>query len=128
MRALLARPGLRALLGALDAFQSPKSRHAALARLLGVDAHALARPAAAALMDRASPPPLHALLGADTDTENAAAADDDWGAAGWWLGYGDRRVWVGPDERRLMRAWADAVTDAIGGEWGMADGQLAWEV
>lgn len=133
LRALLANPTLRAVLAALDAFQSPKSRHAALARLLGVDAQSLARPAAAALMRRDSPPPLHALLGAVAEPGDAEGmremegGRDDWGAAGWWLGYGEKRVWVGPEERRLMRAWADAVTGAIGG-WGMQEGDLAWEV
>lgn len=128
------------MLSALDSFQSPKSRHAALARLLGVDSQSLAKPAASALMERNSPPPLHALLGSldgsscsptsSTPAELAGMGQggrDDWGASGWWLGYNEKRVWVGPEERRLMRLWADAVSEAIGG-WGMREGQLAWEV
>lgn len=136
LRSLLSNPTLRAVLSALDSFQSPKSRHAALARLLGVDSQSLAKPAASALMERHSPPPLHALLGALDDSSPASTPTvegmgsggrDDWGASGWWLGYNEKRVWVGPEERRLMRLWADAVSEAIGG-WGMREGQLAWEV
>lgn len=79
-------------------------------------------------MDRGSPPPLQHLLGVG-EQEHEQDRPDDWGAAGWWLGYGEKRVWVGPEERRLMRAWADCVTTAIGGgEWGMRDGSLGWEI
>ncbi|EJT46331.1 hypothetical protein A1Q1_05160 [Trichosporon asahii var. asahii CBS 2479] len=100
------------------------------------DSQSLAKPAASALMERHSPPPLHALLGALDDSSPASTPTvegmgsggrDDWGASGWWLGYNEKRVWVGPEERRLMRLWADAVSEAIGG-WGMREGQLAWEV
>lgn len=85
-------------------------------------------------MDRSgSPPPLEQLLGAEEGVGVGGVGQgeekgDDWGAAGWWLGYAEKRVWVGPEERRLMRAWAGVVTRAIGtGEWGM-DGSLGWEI
>jgi len=94
--------------------------------VLGVDAQSLAKPAASALMGRESPPPLDELLGGIT---NASAGRDDWGADGWWLGR-ENKVWVGPEERRLMRIWAGVVVGAIDGEgeasWG--EGALEWEV
>lgn len=112
------------MLTALDGLPQ-NARHGALARVLGVDSASLAKPAAAALMDRSgSPPPLGELLGAKEQER------DDWGAEGWYLGQGSERVWVGAEERRLMRIWAGAVVGAIDGDgdgsWG--EGGLEWEV
>ncbi|RSH83215.1 uncharacterized protein EHS24_006882 [Apiotrichum porosum] len=130
LRELLTHPALTKVLAALDALPTPNARHASLARLLGVDGTSLAKPAAAALLHRSgSPPPLQDLLGGGGAQSTAA---DDWGSDGWWLGRDDARVWIGPEERRLMRLWAGVVVQAVDddgdGAWGAADGDLEWEV
>lgn len=78
-------------------------------------------------MRQESPPPLDQLLGGGI--EKASAGRDDWGAEGWWLGRDDQRVWIGAEERRLMRLWAGVTVQAIDGSdgsWG--EGGLEWEV
>ncbi|WOO81494.1 uncharacterized protein LOC62_03G005017 [Vanrija pseudolonga] len=125
LRELLAEPALIKVLSALDTLPTLKARHAALARVLGVDGESLARPAARALLSRDSPPPLGDLI---AGVGGAASQGDDWGADGWWLGDGER-VWVGPEERRLMRLWAGVVVGAIDeGEGAWGSGGLEWEV
>ncbi len=103
-----------------------KARHDALARLLGVDQESLARPAAAATLERGSPPPLGELLERAANPRPA----EGWGADGWWLGHGEGRVWIGEEERQLVRLWAGVVVREIDGDdegaWGR--GELAWEV
>jgi hypothetical protein len=115
------------VLTALDALPTTNARHASLARVLGVDPVSLAKPAASALMGRSSPPPLDELLG---NVAERQAGRDDWGSEGWWLGRDAGRVWIGAEERRLMRIWAGVVVGAIDAEgqdsWG--SGGLEWEV
>ncbi|BEJ16264.1 hypothetical protein CspHIS471_0508690 [Cutaneotrichosporon sp. HIS471] len=125
LRDLLAEEKLTRILSALDTMPS-KARHDALARLLGVDADSLARPAAAATLDRGSPPPLGDLL---TAAANPQERREEWGADGWWLGHSPR-VWIGEEERQLVKLWAGVVVREIDGEsdgaWG--SGNLEWEV
>jgi hypothetical protein len=59
--------------------------------------------------------------------EDRRAADDE----GWYLGKDADRIWIGDEEKRLMRVWAAVVVQAIDGdgrgdEWGQGD--LAWEI
>lgn len=129
LRDLLASPALTKLLTALDALPTSNARHASLARLLGVDNDSLSQPAAAATLDRGSPPPLGDLLAAAAG--HGERRGDEWGADGWWLGRGEGRVWIGPEERQLVKLWAGVVVNEIDGEdregaWGQ--GELAWEV
>ncbi|GMK55465.1 hypothetical protein CspeluHIS016_0205210 [Cutaneotrichosporon spelunceum] len=126
LRDLLAEEKLTRTLAALDALPS-KARHDALARLLGVDSESLARPAAAATLDRGSPPPLGDLLSA---AANPPERREEWGADGWWLGQSPNRVWIGEEEKQLVKLWAGMVVREIDGDsdgaWG--SGNLEWEV
>ena len=95
------------------------------ASLTQPDAHGL-------LGGRDSPPPLGELLGMwkrKVEGEEERVEVDD--AKGWWLGDSPR-VWIGVEERRLMRLWAGVVVRAIDGHgeenvaWG--SGALSWDV
>lgn len=58
-----------------------------------------------------------------------------WNEEGWWLGRegsNGGRIWIGEEERKVMRLFAAVVCKAIdGGEdddvaWG--SGELSWEI
>ena len=133
LRYLLSSTSLSNILRIADSIPSPGARASTLSRLLGLDPHSLSRPDNPLLSQRDSPPPLEDLLKAF-----AGEAQDDnvgWSEEGWWLGRDGTehgRVWIGEEERKLMRLFAGIVCKAIdGGEgdevaWGT--GGLAWEV
>lgn len=118
LREVLASPALVKVLGCLDSMP-PNTRQTSLARILGVDGESLAKPAAEALL-RASPPPLQDLLGERKPVE---------GGGGWWLGQGEGRVWIGEEERRVVKLWAGVTVQAIdGGDGDWGKGELGWQV
>lgn len=110
-----------------------------LARCLSIDPISLSAPAPASdlLSQRNSPPPIEdlirALAGQAGDGKEDRAEEQD-RKAGFWIGRESQgqaeRVWIGDEERRIMRIFAGLVCRAIdGGEgdaWG--EGGLAWEV
>ncbi|KLT45509.1 hypothetical protein CC85DRAFT_299571 [Cutaneotrichosporon oleaginosum] len=129
LRDLLAEDKLTRILAVLDGMPA-RARHDALARLLGVDGESLARPAAAATLERGSPPPLGEIL-----ARAAAPRREGWAVDGWWLGQdqGQERVWIGDEERQLVRLWAGVVVreidgEGVGGEGAWGRGELAWEI
>lgn len=87
------------------------------------------------LSQRDSPPPLEVLIQAiaqgGRSNEDPSTAGD---RAGFWIGRvdgeGSSRVWIGDEERKIMRVFAGLVCRAIDGGEGDAWGQggLAWEV
>jgi len=102
-----------------------------LARLLGVDEISLSKPGQETLLSqRDSPPPLEDLLRAfngNAEEEKRGSADNE----GWWLGKDADRIWIGEEEKRMMRVWAGVVVQAIDGdgrgdEWGQ--GNLSWDI
>ncbi|WVR06209.1 hypothetical protein IAU60_003239 [Kwoniella sp. DSM 27419] len=151
LRTLLHTTSLPSILTALDALP-PSTRHSTLSRLLGLDAQSLAAPggtAASFLSGRDSPPPLsdlldsisrHAQGGARTRSRSRSPTytnPEDGPQAGWYLRYqlkGEQRLWIGEEDKRIMRLFAGAVCQAIDGTegpshevaWGQ--GGLAWEV
>ena len=59
--------------------------------------------------------------------EQSRPMDDN----GWWLGKVGDRIWIGEEEKRMMRVWAGVVVQAIDGdgrgdEWGQGD--LSWDI
>lgn len=119
LREVLESPALVKVLTCLDSLPA-NLRQSSLARILGVDRESLAKPAAEALL-RASPPPLQDLLGERKREES--------GTDGWWLGRGEGRVWIGDEERRVVKIWAGVTVQAIdGGEGDWGRGELGWQV
>ncbi|RXK39945.1 hypothetical protein M231_02740 [Tremella mesenterica] len=135
LRHLLSTTTLPRILRIVDSLPSPHARSNALTRLLGVDDVSLSKPGRATLVSqRDSPPPLETLLSALAGNATEET-DTDMDQVGWWLvqeGTEGGRVWIGAEERRLMRIWAGVVCKAIDGdekgevEWGRGD--LGWEV
>ena len=133
LRHLLSTPTLPRILRILDSLPSPRVRSNTLSRLLSIDYNSLSKPGGGTfLTDRSSPPPLSELiksLTGDVKDEDPRRQSDE---KGWWLGKegGGDRVWIGEEERRLMRVWAGLVCRAIDGaggeEWG--EGGLGWEI
>ena len=85
------------------------------------------------LSQRDSPPPLGDLL--DTLAGKKEDESRGWNEQGWWLGHQgskEGRVWIGEEEKKIMRLFAGAVCQAIDGgdgeepSWGQ--GGLSWEV
>ena len=133
LRHLLTSTALPRILRIVDAIPSPHARSSALARLLGVDDVSLSKPGNGKLLSqRDSPPPLQDLLSALGGQAPEAPVDETEG--GWWLGRDgtkEGRVWIGPEEKEIIRIWAAIVCQSIDGsdgdpEWG--SGSLAWEV
>lgn len=130
LRQVLASPSLPRILRILDALPTPNARSSCLARLLGVDEVSLSKPGQETLLfQRDSPPPLGDLLNAlSGQVQDSSKAVDD---GGWWLGRDQERIWIGEEEKRLMRVWAGVVVQSIdedgrGDTWGQGD--LSWEV
>lgn len=126
----MATPSLARILRILDSLPTPNARSSCLARLLGVDEISLSKPGQETLLSqRDSPPPLGDLLNALSGrVEDDRRATED---GGWWLGRDQERIWIGEEEKRLMRVWAGIVVQSIDGdgrgdEWGRGD--LSWEV
>jgi hypothetical protein len=134
LRHLLTATSLPNILLILDAIPSPHARQNSLARILGLDPESLAKPTAGTLLSqRDSPPPLGDLL----DTLAGKKEDDDrgWNEQGWWLGHQGSKegcVWIGEEEKKIMRLFAGAVCQAIddgeGEELSWGQGGLSWEV
>ena len=109
-------------------------RQSTLARLLGLDAESLAKPTSNPLLTRSdSPPPLGELL--DTIAGKKEEDNRGWNESGWWFGREgtkEGRVWVGEEEKKIMRLFASVVCDAIDGgqgeDSGWGQGDLTWEV
>lgn len=114
----------------LDSLTTPNARSSCLARLLGVDEISLSKPGQETLLSqRDSPPPLEDLLRAFSGNaeEKSRPMDNE----GWWLGKDADRIWIGDEEKRMMRVWAGVVVQAIDGdgrgdEWGQGD--LSWDI
>ena len=131
---MLTATSLPHILQILDTLPTPHARSSYLARLLGLDPASLAKPAANPLLcQRDSPPPLgellQSLVGDDQET------DRGWDEDGWWLGReGTKagRVWIGEEERKVVKLFAGVVCSAIDGgdrdDVGWGDGGLSWEV
>ena len=134
LRHLLTATSLPQILRILDALPSPHARQTALSRLLGLDAESLGKPATNTfLSQRDSPPPLNELL--DTLTGQREEETRGWNESGWWLGYANNkegRVWIGEEEKKIMRLFAGTVCQAIDGgadeSGGWGQGDLEWEV
>lgn len=134
LRHLLTATSLPQILRILDALPTPHSRQSALSRLLGLDAESLAKPTSNPLLSqRDSPPPLSELL--ETLSGQKEEETRGWNETGWWLGYESNkegRVWIGEEEKKIMRLFAGTVCQAIDGSaddtsgWGQ--GELEWEV
>ncbi|WVW84496.1 hypothetical protein I302_106530 [Kwoniella bestiolae CBS 10118] len=137
LRNLLSNPLLPRLLHTLDSLPS-KSRHTALSKLLGLDPTSLSSAEGITqsfLAGRDSPPPLDELLSTianQGDSEDKVGLVE--GKAGWYIqSKGGERIWIGDEEKRVMRAFAGVVCNAIDGgdnaagevEWGQ--GGLEWE-
>jgi hypothetical protein len=95
-----------------------------------VDEVSLSKPGQESLLSqRDSPPPLEDLLRAfsgKVEDDRRPIQDE-----GWYLGKNADKIWIGEEEKRLMRVWAGVVVQAIDGdgrgdEWGQGD--LAWEI
>lgn len=136
LRHLLTTTALPRILSILDSVNQPDSRSNALARLLGLDRRSLAKPSANPLLSqRDSPPPLEDLLRTLAGEKVESVTESTDGDAGWWLGdprVKDKSIWIGDEERKVMRLFANVVCQAIDGSegeeaaWGQ--GELAWEV
>ncbi|ORX39664.1 hypothetical protein BD324DRAFT_614531 [Kockovaella imperatae] len=141
LRYLLSSTPLPRILKILDSLPTASARSSCLARLLGLDPISMAKPDNPILNQRDSPPPLEDLLRAaigenKSETGSGAWADDE----GWWLeckrGEGPRsdneRIWIGSEERRVMRLFASVVCREIDGDKAdsssMGKGHLEWEV
>ncbi|KAK8858452.1 hypothetical protein IAR55_002679 [Kwoniella newhampshirensis] len=137
LRSLLSSTTLPQILRLLDDLP-PSARHSMLSRLLGLDTSTLSQPAGTSrsfLTGRESPPPLGELL--DTLAQSHGQAYRREGNAdrdvelGWWLrGSGGEKVWIGEEEKKVMRLFAGSVCTAIDGSGEVAWGQggLEWEV
>ena len=110
-----------------------------LARCLSIDPISLSAPtssqSADLLSQRDSPPPIEDLIRALAGRASSDIEADTRGQeqnAGFWIGRASEkdRVWVGDEERRIMRVFAGLVCKAIdGGEGdGWGEGDLGWEV
>lgn len=141
LRHLLATPTLPHILRIIDALPTPSARSSALSRCLGIDDTSLSKPGGGTfLSQRDSPPPLDTLLSAlagDPDGSGATSGGPGKGreGEGWWLGREgskEGRVWIGEEERNLMRLWAGTVCGAIDGgqgdDVGWGRGALGWEM
>ncbi|WVQ65943.1 uncharacterized protein L199_004121 [Kwoniella botswanensis] len=146
LRSLLSsNPLLPLLLKSLDSLPT-KSRHIALSRLLNLDPESLSHAEGinqSFLSGRNSPPPLDELLCTLTnphesnhiDTTTLDSSGSGSGGKGWYLNVpGEtKKIWIGEEERKLMRLFAASVCTAIDGqqneggevEWGQ--GRLEWE-
>lgn len=99
---------------------------------MGVDNESLSKASSQSIVNtRDSPPALEDLLRAFMGEvrEEAALPEEE----GWYLGSGsgDKKVWIGEEEKKVMRIWARVVIGAIddegkGDEWGK--GKLGWAV
>lgn len=129
LRQVLAHPTLPRILRILDSLATPNARSSCLARLLGVDEISLSKPGQESIVNRRdSPPPLGELLMAlSGKVEDERSTHED---GGWLLRSETDRIWIGEEEKKLMRVWAGAVVESIDGDgrddWGQGD--LAWEV
>jgi len=130
---LFSTDTLPRILRILDSLPSHNARSITLSRLLSIDEVSLSKPGGETfLTERSSPPPLDELLSnlAGEKEEDRAA----WNGDGWWLGRDgskEGRVWIGEEERRMMRLWAGVICQAIDGnevDAGWGQGGLGWEV
>nr|XP_031859612.1 uncharacterized protein CI109_004887 [Kwoniella shandongensis]KAA5526684.1 hypothetical protein CI109_004887 [Kwoniella shandongensis] len=134
LRTLLNTTSLPSILRLLDSLP-PSARHSMLSRLLGLDPQTLSQPAgstASFLSGRDSPPPLDELLntivaarstssGTGTGTGTGTGNED-----GWWLrGSGGEKIWIGEEEKKIMRLFAGSVCTAIDGK-ADGEGEIAW--
>jgi hypothetical protein len=123
--------------------RSPTTRSTALARLLGVDDESLSKASSQSIInDRDSPPPLEDLLRAfagkvDDSPSGSGPAEEGYYLWGETSGNGTstgprQKVWIGEEEKKVMRIWAKVVIGAIDGdeekgdEWGKGD--LGWAI
>lgn len=109
-----------------------------LSRCLEIDDQSLAKPGGGTFLSgRDSPPPLGDLLetlaerAAPTKSHAIAAMDRD----GFWLGRAgskEGQIWIGENEKKLMRIWAGVVCTSIEGrkmdEVVLGRGGLGWEI
>lgn len=129
LRQVLANPTLPRILRILDSLATPNARSSCLARLLGVDEISLSKPGQESIVNRRdSPPPLgELLLALSGQVEDERSTQED---GGWLLRSETDRIWIGEEEKKLMRVWAGTVVESIDGDgrddWGQGD--LAWEV
>ncbi|KAI9638478.1 uncharacterized protein MKK02DRAFT_42872 [Dioszegia hungarica] len=141
LRHLLTSTSLPSILRALDALPTPGARSAMLARCLSIDPISLSAPTSSSSTDllsqRDSPPPLEDLIRAISRQGEPAVDEGAAGLKGFWVGReirpgeeGVQRVWIGEEERKIMRVFAGLVCKAVDGGEGDAWGQggLAWEV
>ncbi|WRT67632.1 uncharacterized protein IL334_004604 [Kwoniella shivajii] len=140
LRVLLNQPSLPPILQALDSLPS-HNRHTTLSRLLGLDTKSLSNTDGSSksfITGRDSPPPLEDLLSTLSGSKEDQHVVVE-GENGWWLNYPSResgggRVWIGEEEKKLVRLFAGAVCQAIDGtqegqeelSWG--EGALEWQV